>query len=103
MVLVHRTYDRWQRAAPPSGSVAHDRASSVDPRNFGVRRVMIRAPNQTSEIVSLGVFKGEGDIGSAALAARRNVRAGALSAWPADQSMGQSRRRPHCEDVALNT
>src|ERR1700720_2814040 len=56
MVLVHRTYDRWQRAAPPSGSVAHDRA--VDPRNFGVRRVMIRAPNQTSEIVSLGVFKG---------------------------------------------
>jgi hypothetical protein len=30
MVLVHRTHDRWQRAAPPSGSVAHDRASSVD-------------------------------------------------------------------------
>jgi hypothetical protein len=45
---------------------------------------------------------GEGDNESAALAARRNGWAVALSAWPADQSMRLSRRRPHCEDVALS-
>jgi hypothetical protein len=60
------------------------RLEKATARNFGVRRVMVSAPKQTSEIV------------------RRKVRAVALSAWPTDQSMRQSRRRPHCEDVALS-